>query len=171
VPMADWAFKNGQKMAGASVDFDKIIHADQLGALWPSGHAPSGGGSPQEEIVLDAELKAYLDARFDAAHTDAVNLMHAPDSAHPSLQQTLDRLDAYYGDPAHQYSNAAISSRQAAQMSAQVSAAELAAALGSLVPAITTAVVTAVGSGVVDTDALAKQVVADIADLLKGASQ
>lgn len=48
-PAADvYQFLNGQKLGGAEVDFDRIIHADQLGAWWPPQSAGDLAGATLE---------------------------------------------------------------------------------------------------------------------------
>lgn len=56
------------KLGGASVDFDRIIHEDQLGAWWPDGYQqPQVVESRQigKEFTLDTDAKA----RFDQLET------------------------------------------------------------------------------------------------------
>jgi hypothetical protein len=66
-PDADfYQYLNHQTLGGASVDFDRIIHADQLGAWWPPGHDPSNTAG--EFPMNDAEARAAFAAinkRFD----------------------------------------------------------------------------------------------------------
>jgi hypothetical protein len=83
-----YQYLNGQTLAGGSVDYDHIIHAAELGAWWPEGHDPSGGGSPLavEDITLDAETKTYLDAKFSDIHDSFVLVLHG-DAGH------VDSLD------------------------------------------------------------------------------
>jgi len=66
-PEADlYQFRLDQTFAGASVDFNKIIHGSLLGAWWPPGvEAPLGGGTeikeddmPTADEIVDA-LMAY----------------------------------------------------------------------------------------------------------------
>src|SRR6266702_2027920 len=68
---------NGQTFAGASVDFNKIIHGPQMGAWWPPGHpldtadSGLGGGTPITsptqgdwfDMATKAELQDMLDAQ------------------------------------------------------------------------------------------------------------
>lgn len=64
-PEADfYQYLNGQHLAGASVDFNRIVHAEQLGAWWPPGHRLDGGSASliEGEFTVDKEA----DARFDA---------------------------------------------------------------------------------------------------------
>lgn len=62
-----YQYRNGQRLAGAAVDFDHIIHASELGAWWPDGHTPAGGGTPITEDDMtysdwpDAARKALTD--------------------------------------------------------------------------------------------------------------
>ena len=59
-PAADfYQYQNGQNLAGASVDFDKVIHPDQLGAWWPKPLTPPA--PPVQEFTLDAAAKARFD--------------------------------------------------------------------------------------------------------------
>lgn len=60
-----YQYLNGQSMAGASVDYDHIIHAAELGAWWPAGHAPAGSGTPLEEVSMSAADVAALSAKID----------------------------------------------------------------------------------------------------------
>jgi hypothetical protein len=61
-----YQYLNGQQMAGAQVDFDRIIHPDQLGAWWPNGVAPSGGGTPiGDDWMTDPVAVQHL-ANIDA---------------------------------------------------------------------------------------------------------
>jgi hypothetical protein len=60
-PDADfYQYRNGQTLGGASVDLDRIIHADQLGAWWPPGHDPSHTAG--EFPMNDAEARAAFAA-------------------------------------------------------------------------------------------------------------
>lgn len=58
-PHADlYQYLNGQTVAGASVDFDRVLDDALLGAWWPPGHpldSPTGG------TIMDAEIKARFD--------------------------------------------------------------------------------------------------------------
>lgn len=50
-------------LGGASVDYDRIIHADQLGAWWPPGHAlDSSSEHPLEDDMTDAQMQQILAA-------------------------------------------------------------------------------------------------------------
>lgn len=79
-PEADfYQYLNGQHMARASVDFDKVEHAAQLGAWWPPGHpvnkptpAPEEDMTPQQAADL-AEIKQTVETIagfFDALPLD-----------------------------------------------------------------------------------------------------
>jgi hypothetical protein len=62
-PAADfYQYLNGQRLAGASVDFNHIVHADQLGAWWPPGHEPDTAKPNPEEFTVDKEAAARFDA-------------------------------------------------------------------------------------------------------------
>lgn len=81
-PEADlYQYLNGQTLAGASVDFDKIIHPAVLGAWWPAGHAPAGSGTPigDEPLKLDAEDRTWLQGLVVS-------------SVHGILDGTIDRI-------------------------------------------------------------------------------
>jgi hypothetical protein len=60
-PAADFfQYLNGQTLGGASVDFDRIIHPTELGALWPPGHRydVADGTPPTEPPDLLEEIMA-----------------------------------------------------------------------------------------------------------------
>lgn len=72
-----YQFLNGQTLAGASVDFNRIVHPDRLGAWWPPGHAvavASNGAAlitttKETDEVTPDDIKAIASAvwarRFD----------------------------------------------------------------------------------------------------------
>lgn len=137
----------------------------------PGSHDTSGRGPTTEDAMSAAEVQQILDAVGKlATHQDVLTILDGTPSRDNSLKDIRKAQDAYYSDPAHQFSQANIANRLGVVMGQQVSDAELAAALGGLVPAITTAVTQAVGAGVVDTEAVASAVVTKIADLFKGAT-
>jgi hypothetical protein len=61
-----YQYMNGQTFAGASVDFNRVIHGPQMGAWWPPGHpldsADSGLGSG---IPLEDDMTPEQDAKLD----------------------------------------------------------------------------------------------------------
>lgn len=70
-PAADfYQYLNGQRLAGASVDFNHIVHADQLGAWWPPGHEPDTAKPNPEEFTVGQ----YEDLKADIAKL--YNLLH-----------------------------------------------------------------------------------------------
>lgn len=139
----------------------------------PGSHDVSGRGSTTEDLtIMDADTKTYLDAKFAAlaTHQDALTILDGTPSRDNSLKDIRNAQDAYYGDPAHPYSQAALATRQAQQMAAQVTDSELAVALSAFLPTVTQAVTDAVAGGSVDPGAVAQQVVTRIGELLKGAT-
>lgn len=64
-PDADfYQYLNGQKLAGASVDFDRVIHPAELGAWWPPAH-PLNTASTATGDLLMAMTEEQINARFD----------------------------------------------------------------------------------------------------------
>ena len=66
-------YSNGQKLGGASVDFDRIIHAADLGAWWPRGMSPKPANPPKEADVTkspDGTVQSWT-------HRSASNLLRA----------------------------------------------------------------------------------------------
>lgn len=89
-----YQYLNSQTLAGAGVDFDKIMHPAELGAWWPAGHAPSGGsGNPIGDDVTPEQMQQLLDAIHKAA-SDAAALVHNDASG------TYDRVKDMAGDTA-----------------------------------------------------------------------
>src|SRR5882762_6403762 len=81
-PQADlYQFKNGQVLAGASVDFDKIIHPSELGALWPAGHVPQGGGTPLGDDMFSDADRDLLNRIGQLVHTNTDSLASQIDAA------------------------------------------------------------------------------------------
>lgn len=75
-PDADFfQYLNGQTLGGASVDFDRIIHADQLGALWPptSQFFNTTGG-----LHMDADVAAQFAAINKKLDSLPVNVWNSP---------------------------------------------------------------------------------------------
>lgn len=65
-PAADfYQYLNGQKIGGASVDFDKVIHPADLGAWWPPTH-PLNTANPTTGDLLMAMTDDQLNAKFAA---------------------------------------------------------------------------------------------------------
>jgi len=99
-----YQYRNGQRLAGAAVDFDHIIHASELGAWWPDGHTPAGGGQPIGGLVsteydqLKAQISALhdqLDAKADARADEIERLVRIPingNDTFPSVYQTVAGL-------------------------------------------------------------------------------
>lgn len=63
-------YLNGRTLHGASVDYDRIVNAAQLGAWWPPGHTPAGGGTPLED---DVPYRDWPQADKDALASDLLN--------------------------------------------------------------------------------------------------
>lgn len=64
-PEADfYQYLNGQTVAGVTVDFDRIIHPEALGAWWPGGLIPLGGGTPITGGFLMALDDAHQQTMF-----------------------------------------------------------------------------------------------------------
>lgn len=59
-----YQYLNGQTIGGAAVDFDRIIHADQLGAWWPPGLEPAGGGTPIGPTPTPTPVREDTDMSF-----------------------------------------------------------------------------------------------------------
>lgn len=51
-----YQYQNGQTLGGASVDFDKIIHSDQLGAWWPQGIEPTVAISESDAELIASKV-------------------------------------------------------------------------------------------------------------------
>ena len=71
-----YQYKNGQTLAGGSVDFDKIYHPAELGAWWPAGHDPSGG----TEIPLGDDMDETQAAQLQETHALVKRLSFGFDS-------------------------------------------------------------------------------------------
>lgn len=57
-PSADYyQYLNGQTINGASVDYDRVIHPEQLGAWWPPNNPLNTG---PEDAVLNTNDKAWI---------------------------------------------------------------------------------------------------------------
>lgn len=55
-----YQYLNGQVLGGASVDFDRVVHAAQLGAWWPPDspyNTPEDDDMPTAEEIADAVLR------------------------------------------------------------------------------------------------------------------
>lgn len=112
-----YQYLNSQRMAGAAVDYDHIIHAADLGAWWPAGSANNIG----EDIVMDPATKDYFDEKFadqkkqisaavdqlrEQTHAAAVQdakrdaaLAGALDSNQAELVSDISQIVAAGGDP------------------------------------------------------------------------
>lgn len=93
-PEADlYQYLNGQNMAGVTVDFDRIIHVDKLGAWWPSGLVPASGGSTQ--LQSGGFMSGLTDARqADLAAKIDLLVYGMNNSILPTLAGLRPRLDA-----------------------------------------------------------------------------
>jgi hypothetical protein len=80
-PEADfYQYLNGQHLAGASVDFNRIVHAEQLGAWWPPGHRlDSSSEHPLEDEAMTPDDRKYIDGQFKDLH-DYVRAMFLIDT-------------------------------------------------------------------------------------------
>jgi len=161
--MVGWQYTNGQIASAArptsTPPYGRCDHNELYVPV------PTAG----DDMPLDAADKSWLLAQL-ATHQDVLTILDGTPSRNNSLKDIRSAQDAYYNDPAHQFSQAAIVARQAQQMAAQVTDGELAGALTAFLPTVTAAVVAAVAGGTVDPDAIAASVVTKIGELLKGAT-
>lgn len=93
-----YQFLNGQTLAGASVDFDKIIHSDSLGAWrWnPAGITPKGplmALSDAEQSELLADVRA-INARLGKIDTMSYAVLN---SILPAVSDMRPSMQAVYG--------------------------------------------------------------------------
>lgn len=67
-PHADlYQYQNGMTLGGASVDFDELINAAQLGAWWPPDHPLNTG---EDEVTKD-DINAIVEAVWTAKLTNS----------------------------------------------------------------------------------------------------
>jgi len=165
-----YQYLNGQTLAGGSVDYDHIIHAAELGAWWPQGHDPSGGGSPLvvEDITLDAETKTYLDAQFASLHDSFKLEMHGDASHLANLDSILsgeqgltNTLNAVAGNVANARAEQIGVDDVKAAVAASLSGATISVDAKALAQAVAAALTTSLPHAVVVAlqEALAKGVV------------
>lgn len=64
-----YQYSNNVPFAGANVDLNRIIREDRLGAWWPDGYVPEGGGTP---ITPEEEVEYMLPEYIRNAATGAV---------------------------------------------------------------------------------------------------
>lgn len=69
-----YQYLNGQTLDGAVVDFDRIIDAAGVGAWWPPGLSPSGGGTPiTNDPTEDDDMGFYIGQRTSNGEVWAYN--------------------------------------------------------------------------------------------------
>jgi hypothetical protein len=89
-----YQYSNGQHLAGGTVDYDKIYHPSALGAWWPDGVAPAGGGTeipegddvtPEEHTELFAIGNSIEALRNDNAHDNTLHGVRKNDNDNTTL--------------------------------------------------------------------------------------
>jgi hypothetical protein len=89
-----YQYSNGQHLAGGTVDYDKIYHPSALGAWWPDGHAPAGGGTeipvgddmtPEQDATLTTIATSLNYIRKDATHEDSLHGVRKNDNDNATL--------------------------------------------------------------------------------------
>lgn len=94
-----YQYLNGQHMAGATVDYDRIIHADKLGAWWPGGvipqSLPPSPITPPHAQSPEGLFMALSEAEQRSMLTDIGLLKYGMDhSILPTLTTLSTRIDA-----------------------------------------------------------------------------
>lgn len=76
-PHADlYQYKNGQSLAGATVDFDRIINASRLGAWWPPGYSLDSASETEltgDDMPLNDADKAWITTAINQGVMAIVN--------------------------------------------------------------------------------------------------
>ncbi len=65
-PEADYyQYSNNQNIGGASVDFDHIIHAVQIGAWWPPGHQYDSSPGDAELNAAESKMLTHMQGQLN----------------------------------------------------------------------------------------------------------
>jgi Domain of unknown function (DUF1906) len=93
-PEADlYQYLNGQRLAGADVDFDKIIHPAELGAWWPAGRTPSTDWFDMADVDdLKNALRAVLNEGTAVGQTNWAGTNRAILSTAQALANRLNEV-------------------------------------------------------------------------------